>query len=118
MGLYTFIAVLTILTMKEDKLKIHSIANGSAIICITSGIIFGIAAFMTNQRLKNHFRPFYDENRKKLVLSAFGLSLPIILRGINDYLSNSDWHRKMLYKYKAEYEITFFFVSDMIPLAF
>lgn len=86
--------------------------------CIICGFIFGITAYMTNQRLKRHFRPFYDQNKVKLIVSAVGLSIPLIMRGTSDFFTKFEWYTNWQEQNKTTYEIMFFFISDIIPLGF
>ena len=44
--------------------------------------------------------------------------MPLILRGLNDYFNTYDWHTNLRNRYKSYYELSFFFVSDAIPLGF
>ena len=45
------------------------------------GITFGIVGILTNLKLKIYFKEFYCENRQKILISTYGLSIPMMLRG-------------------------------------
>ena len=45
------------------------------------GIAFGFTGLLTNLKLKTHFKEFYYENRNKLLLATYGLSIPMLIRG-------------------------------------
>ena len=57
--LYVLIGLITWMNVKYKKVSIKTLSNGSAFVCICSGIVFGITASMTNRRLRKHFNPFY-----------------------------------------------------------
>lgn len=56
-------------------------------IFIFLGLAFGITGIMTNRRLKSHFSQFYNENKCMLLAATYGLSIPMIIRGLNDMLT-------------------------------
>ena len=45
------------------------------------GVTFGIVGLLTNLKLKWYFSEFYFENRWKILLATYGLSMPMCLRG-------------------------------------
>ena len=45
------------------------------------GLGFGFTGLLTNLKLKNHFGEFYNENRWKILLATYGLSIPMLVRG-------------------------------------
>jgi hypothetical protein len=45
------------------------------------GLGFGFTGILTNLKLKHFFGEFYYENRWKILLATYGLSLPMLLRG-------------------------------------
>ena len=51
---------------------------------ISVGVLFGIFGILINLKLYVSFRQFYNNNKKKLILSTIGLSIPIIIRGTLD----------------------------------
>ena len=55
------------------------------VMCIAS-ILFLVTGIAINNRLSIHFNKFYRENRIKLCISTFGLSVPLLLRGVVDIM--------------------------------
>lgn len=53
------------------------------------GLAFGITGIMTNRRLKSHFSEFYNQNRSMLLAATYGLSIPMIIRGMNDIMTRT-----------------------------
>ena len=45
------------------------------------GIGFAITSYKCIKLIKNHFEPFYKDNKKKLIFASIGLSLPYIMKG-------------------------------------
>lgn len=53
-------------------------------------ILFFVVGMMINRRLHKYFPSFYDENKKILWVACFGLSIPLLFRGIVDLLRAYD----------------------------
>ena len=60
---------------------------------ITVGFIFGIFGLLINIKLKQNFSQFYSGNIGKLLFSAIGLTVPIMIRGVLDVAAaNKTFH--------------------------
>lgn len=49
-------------------------------------IVFSVMSFLIFDRLKEHFREFYDQYRIQLFLATVGLTLPLIIRAVYDLI--------------------------------
>ena len=86
------------------------------IIFMFLGFAFGITGQMTNMRLKSHFTEFYNENKCMLLAATYGLSIPMILRGLNDIMTRaSKTYHQSIIDHNISFEIGFFLVLD-VPL--
>lgn len=86
------------------------------IIFMFLGFAFGITGQMTNMRLKSHFTEFYNENKCMLLAATYGLSIPMILRGLNDIMTRaSKKYHQLIMDHNISFEIGFFIVLD-VPL--
>lgn len=50
------------------------------------GIIFAFSGYKINNRIRRYFWEFYIENRKYMWFATIGLSIPIFLRGLVDFM--------------------------------
>jgi H+/Cl- antiporter ClcA len=83
------------------------------------GIGFGVTGIMTNRRLKSHFSEFYNENTFMLQAATYGLSIPMILRGLNDFMTrySKDYH-DLIFKYNVAFEVIFYVFLELPVIAF
>ena len=65
-----------------SRSKIYMIKN--AIFYFPTGIIFCFTGELILRRLYTFHNDYYLENSKKISISTFGLSFPLIVRGIYD----------------------------------
>jgi hypothetical protein len=61
-------------------------ANLIGIVFIVLGIIFFISSTLTLIRLKFYFPGFYKENKKILIFATLGLSIPVLIRGLLNFI--------------------------------
>ena len=84
------------------------------------GITFGIIGILTNLKLKLYFSEFYYENRWKILLSTYGLSMPMMMRGsfnISQYFK-PEWSDWLQVNHYMEYVFFNFILFDFTPLCF
>ena len=83
------------------------------------GLAFGITGIMTNMRLKSHFTEFYNENKCMLLGATYGLSIPMILRGLNDIMTRfSAKYHKVIMEHNISFEIIFFVFLELPVISF
>ena len=83
------------------------------------GVSFGITGIMTNLKLKAHFNEFYVENKCMLRVATFGLSIPLIIRGINDMWAKiSDSYHDTIMTHNILFEFIFYVFCELPPLFF
>ena len=87
----TFFALVGIIIKDKDSLDLITEINSyfSMTIFVGCGLMFGIIGAVTNYKLKKYFPTFFEQNRFNLRFAAFGLSVPLIMRGVSDILSES-----------------------------
>ena len=82
-----------------------------------TGFLFLVAGFSINIRLKRYFKDFYADHKVILWVATFGLSIPIMTRGIFDVVRFSD---RPLDIYISNHEDIYspiqYLVGDLIPL--
>ena len=100
----------------SESLKLQFI---SGILFILLGSSFGVSGLLINRRLGVYFQEFYDDNKCVLWVACFGLSVPLIARGILDLARalNKDFDLFILYNI-AIYSPSFYVLTDLIPLLF
>ena len=84
------------------------------------GIAFLIIGILTNIKLKKHFSDFYKENLRSIQLALYGLSLPMIFRGllnIYQYI-NPAFSDSLQTDYYPYFTVLNFFFGDLVPLCF
>jgi len=88
----------------------------SGVISILIGLAFGISGFKALYLLKQHFIIFYNRYSFLLNVASFGLSLPVIIRGILYLLKFNhkfyEWERNNY----AAFEIINHIFCHLIPL--
>lgn len=84
--------------------------------CTLLGLTFMFVGFAIQRRLQQYFNEFYLENRKILLFATFGLSLPILFRGLVDLLRA---YVASVENFANTHDIIFnvimYFFSDVIP---
>ena len=82
---------------------------------ITVGFIFGIFGLLINIKLKQNFSQFYSGNIGKLLFSAIGLTVPIMIRGVLDVAAaNKTFHNWVLIN-QEWYQWVFYIVGSFLP---
>ena len=79
--LWSYIAWVIYLSVDKNKYDNWLIHVTTGIMFIIVGFLFGITGILINVKLYSNFNQFYNKNKFILVLSSFGLSIPIIIRG-------------------------------------
>jgi hypothetical protein len=83
------------------------------------GVSFGITGIMTNLKLKANFNEFYTENKCMLFVATFGLSIPLIVRGLNDTIAKeNDEYHTMIMSHNITFEFLFYVFCELPPLCF
>lgn len=81
-----FVAFVKYLTAQKSK-NVHAfICWFSGSMCILWAIMFCSFGVLTNLRLSKYFRKFYNDHKTMLITSTVGLTIPLIIRGITDFL--------------------------------
>lgn len=73
---------------------------------------------MTMNRLKKYFPEFYLQNKKILMIPIFGLSLPMIFRGLFNLLCNIDAIDDWTDDHNLFFIPFMFIVAELIPNCF
>ena len=91
----------------------------SGITFILLGLAFGTTGMFNNFRLRTFFPDFYDEHLHMLWFASFGLTLPIIIRGVLDITRYSNKRFiEIVNENIAVYDTGLFLVCDLIPISF
>ena len=106
------------LTAQNDSNVSDFISAFSGSMCILWAMIFFVFGVLTNMRLSKYFTKFYLEHRLMLFSSTAGLTIPLIVRGITDFLqmnaSFSDW----LDKNKNLFDFSQLVICELLPMSF
>lgn len=91
----------------------------SGVLFILLGSCFGVSGILINRRLRTYFLEFYRDNKCVLWVACFGLSVPLIARGILDLTRafSQDFDFFILYN-MAIYSPCFYILTDLLPALF
>lgn len=100
----------------KEQSKIHIVAGCSFIVI---GLLFAISGTMISCRIRKFFPQFYDENKCMLNAANFGLSIPLIARGILDICRGEMPDFELYIRMNNEFYSPLFCVfADLIPICF
>ena len=114
----TTVIVLDSMHKVDDEFMFKVGALASGILCVVLGAAFAISGFMNNRRLKKYFPDFFAEHKLMLVTASIGLSMPVFLRGILNLTRLNKKVQDKIEQNVAWYDISFFVLTEMIPLSF
>lgn len=78
-----------------------------------------VSGYKINMRIKKYFNEFYVENKKMLWGATFGLSVPILLRGLLDFTRQLNKELdEFLNRSSKYYTPVNFIFFDIVPLCF
>lgn len=81
--------------------------------------VFAVTGIMILRRLKTNFNSFYSQNRKILISATIALSLPLLLRSIENLLRGFVPDiEKLADDYADELGIISLLILDIIPTTF
>ena len=89
------------------------------VIQFIQAVCLAIVGVKLIQRLKEYFPDFYDDNRKKLIISVFGMTFPLSIKAIHNF-SRSVYspYNEFVVKYYSEEHFIYNVICEIIPVFF